>query len=390
MLTLSKSLASKSWNLILLIVFIAYTAYSYFHKSFDMGFRSTCLIGLTVGYYLLVPKQPKKNFMLLVLSEVFIIGVFISSYYNNKIEDLKISSIVLWPLLLTIAIAFGFTINRFIQNRTLKQAICTYLFLFLIIPASRKFGEGWFAVVTIISFFDAAIRFKKSAPPRKSFLYWSVICLLFLLPFLTFSEHPGLQLVLPVLILAMILSYFLIFSYNVTRKHYSFILLILFLSIVLWVAQENWAVYIYSRDNITPKKTPVMILKDRNGKTYLQENNYYYIYLFWSAHCGSCKKEFPYFEKLSHKLLNRKNVKFATVFLKFREADSLTFNYYSQNMNSNLAWLITDNSKIILDSLAQKGVPHLTIVDPENKILYNGFVRNRPWILINRIQSFVK
>jgi thiol-disulfide isomerase/thioredoxin len=390
MLTSLKISASKVWNLTLLFIFAFYTIYAYLHKSFEMGFRSTCLLGLTVGYYLLVPKQLKKNFMLFVLAEVFIIGVFICSYYNNKIEDLKISAIVLWPLLLIIAIAIGFTLNRFIQNRTLKQAICTYLFLFLVIPASRKFGEGWFAVVTIISFFDAAIRFRESSPPRKSFLYWSIFCVLFLIPFIFFSEHPGLLLVMPLIIIAMILSYFLIFSFSKAQNYFTLIFLVLSLSIVVWAAQENWATYIYSRDNVIPQKTPNMILKDRNGKMFLQENKCYYIYLFWSAHCGSCKKEFPYFEKLANKLQDRKHIKFVTVFLKYREADSVTFNNYSKDKNSSLMWLISDNSKIIIDSLVPKGVPHLTITDPGNKILYNGFVRNRPWIFINRAESFVR
>jgi thiol-disulfide isomerase/thioredoxin len=156
----------------------------------------------------------------------------------------------------------------------------------------------------------------------------------------------------------------------------------------IWIIQENYSIWHYSAGNSIPVDTVSITIYNKDKGIISENNNSTSVYLFWSASCSSCKKEFPYFSELALNYKDRKDIHFYTVLLEFNESDSVAFNREIRN-NSHFKWAYALNGKVLYDRLKMNGVPHITIIDSQNNIRYNGRVSNRPWLYINHPDRFL-
>jgi thioredoxin-related protein len=110
--------------------------------------------------------------------------------------------------------------------------------------------------------------------------------------------------------------------------------------------------------------------------------------LFWSAYCGRCAREYPEFSKLAHKFKERDDVEFYGVFISYSDRDSIYFNKVVKQ-KFEFDWVKAKNGEELFSDLKMAGVPHLSIFNKEGNVIYNGYVRDRPWILVKRPERII-
>ncbi|MBW6490271.1 MAG: hypothetical protein K0B15_03640 [Lentimicrobium sp.] len=205
------------------------------------------------------------------------------------------------------------------------------------------------------------------------------------------SEFSAFILTLPVIIIGGLLSYFTMnqLAKPSISKVSCFLLFfgLLVITPIIWVAQENYAYMHYSTFNTSPQYSYQINMYDLKGEPKRNDKNGISVYLFWSASCSKCKDEFPYFSDLALKYKIRDDINFYAVFVQFKASDSAYLIKETAN-KYEFEWSIIPEGQHIYDSLIQQGFPHLTIIDQDNKLLYNGIVCNRPWVYVNHPDRF--
>lgn len=276
----------------------------------------------------------------------------------------------------------------FLQNYRLP-IILTFI-LFALVPIAAKFGHGYTAITAIVAFYYSAY-FLSVSDKNYNLKHWAVVCIPFIIPYFFTSDYPRLQIFLPIIIFTMISAYFIfIRSYNYKENLYKYLfyLLVPFL-VVVWVAQENWAAFMFMQTNpVIKKQIPFVLKNNKNELLKTNPDNYNYYY-FWTSNCRNCKENFPRFIELSDKVKDRDDVDFYIVFIKFGLMDTVAYQRFAKD-NSNVNWLIAENSKEVWETYLKGGVPQMIIQGPGNELLYNGYVFIRPWIFVKRPLSFIK
>ncbi len=106
------------------------------------------------------------------------------------------------------------------------------------------------------------------------------------------------------------------------------------------------------------------------------------VIFFWSKRCKSCHEEMPFFSNLTEEYEKDSTTMFVAAFVSFEENDTM---YYETEIQQNYAfkWAWVCNSKQVMQNLNFNSFPHLTILNKEGEVVYNGIVSNRPWIFVN-------
>jgi thiol-disulfide isomerase/thioredoxin len=372
----------------LLIVLLSFIKFTFI---FDSILRVLILSGLFSGY-LRFNFKIGLNLLANILIPLALATTFL--LYFLIVKEAKFSfelALLLYgvPLL---AFGLGLFLRYLRFNSLYKKTILLGFIILFIFATSRRYGEGWFAVCTIISFILASVYLASYNPARPVIIANILFATVFIVPMLE-SELSGIMLTSPVIMVGGLMSYFTLLQ-MAKRTHTSFsrimpLLILLLLSPVLWVLQENYAMAHYSSYNNTPDSSVNIILLDKHGETIIENHGQTTVYLFWSATCSMCKKEFPHFSKLASRYQNRKDIKFYAVFLEFREIDTVVFNREIL-LDYDFEWAWIPQGKVLYDSLIMNGVPHISIIDKNNTILYNGKVSNRPWLYINHPNRFLQ
>lgn len=356
-------------------------------------FKLSILFGLCI--YLLFTQTINKAISFFNLLFLIVIPVFsyILSFLTST-QDLRAELLFLMPFMAIIGAIFGYGIKKLKILHEYKSAIFAALFLFLIQTSLRKLGEGNYASSAFIVYMFCGIYILNVRFCNK---YLSLI--LILLPFLFLNlivsffenDYTGFFLIFPVFLIATFILIFIKASPKTCFHQYfnfkkNFVLLLI--TILLWPIQENYASWLYSLQN--PK-----INNYYNFKLINSENELFYstqnkknVYLFTSAYCGSCNKEYPYYSELAQKYTSDSLVSFYTVYLSFRDQDSIFYHNLKHN-KFEFKWSTTRETEKIYSSLKMKGVPYLLIVSNKGDVLYNGYCRIRPWLYINNPQKFL-
>ncbi|MBR1514577.1 MAG: TlpA family protein disulfide reductase [Bacteroidales bacterium] len=111
---------------------------------------------------------------------------------------------------------------------------------------------------------------------------------------------------------------------------------------------------------------------------------------FWSSHCGNCHRELPHFSKLAAQYEGDTTKVFVAAFVSFNEeSDSAFYAYETQNESAH-TWAKVVDSKAIMQDLDFNAFPQLTYINKEGKVVYNGYLSNRPWIFAYSPRKFLK
>lgn len=373
-----------------LIFLLTFLLFDNFSTSTDSFLRFTILIGFMSGF--LRFHKFKLAAVILSLLTAILIPILLMIILS-AIKQIKLSylPLLLWPGVSLLSYSIGLLIKNLKVENAYKKAFILGILVLMIIAASRRYSEGSFAVNTVLSYVLASYNLSYTICKKSIFAIGLLIAtpLIFIL---IFSDRSGLILTLPTLMIAILLA---VYSFNLTFNNKGsyiniFIPLIIALvsSPVIWIIQENYSIWHYSASNEIPNNDVSISIYNKDKQIISENNTSTCVYLFWSASCSSCKKEFPYFSELALNYKDRKDIHFYAVMLEFNESDSIAFNREILN-NSHFKWAYAMNGKALYDKLIMKGVPHITIVDSQNNIRYNGRVSNRPWLWINHPNCYL-
>jgi len=357
-------------------------------------FKLAVLSGIALAYL-----QKKQIIPVKVLADLLIllgftsISLLISSFINQ--EQLRIESFLIIGIVIITGYVAGTLIRIIKVQEEYKTAFLFGLLILIIETESRRFGEGWFAAATLFSFCVGAV-IVTSMKARASI---SILWALFILPTLTlnliFGPLFGKLLVFPVLTIAIILSYFIIARLNPAgmslRRKIVFSILTILLISPSWILQENYSHWRYVSLN-PPIETPInynFITESGDTLSSADQKGKVVVCLFWSAYCGRCSKEYPEFSKLAHQFKERDDVAFYASFISFAGKDSVYFNNVAQQ-KFDFDWVKSRDGKELFNNLEMGGVPHLSIFDKSGNVIYNGWIRDRPWILVNKPERIIQ
>lgn len=373
--------------LILIVLFLAFYGFT---TGSDHFLRITILLGLLCGY-LRFNENQRQSWILHLIVATLLPFLFILSIAYFKQMHLSYQPLLLWPGISATAFGVGLIIRHLKTDQLYKRSFITGIILVFVFASTRKYGEGWFAMITTLSFVVASLNVS-SLKPSKPFAAFAILIATPLIIILIFSDMSGIIITMPVLLTAALLSY-LNFRQaanpvgNSFKRYLPFVIFIL-ASPLIWLLQENYAMWHYCSSNISPLKEVSVNIPDQRKDSIPVNHPQTKVYLFWSASCSMCKKEFPYFSSLAAKYKNRDDVKFYAVFLEFDKTDSIVFNREIRQ-DHDFDWAFLPDGMVLYDNLLMNGVPHITIIDNNNKILYNGRVSNRPWLFVNRPEAFI-
>lgn len=379
-------------NSILTLSLIIYAA-AYFLNLPLAILKSTIMLGLITA----MPwDKPWDRFgaikNLFILISLTTLSIIISSFFNQVQLTVKL---FFFP---GITIIIGYGIGALIKiikvQEEYKTAFLFGLLMLIIETEARRFGEGWFAAATLFSFSVGALIISGIKANAKIYVLWGLYIFPTLFLNLIFGTLFGKLLIFPILTLAFILSYFIMAGLNPAnmslRRKIVFSVLTILLISSSWLLQENYSHWRYISLN-QHIETPIhynFITKSGDSISSVDLKGKVVASLFWSAYCGRCSKEYPEFSKLAHQFKERDDVEFYAVFISFAGKDSVYFNTVAEQ-KFEFDWVTSRDGKELFTNLEMGGVPHLSIFDKESNVIYNGWVRDRPWIFVERPERII-
>lgn len=318
----------------------------YLIENKDIAFRFIGLLGLALFIPMLVllfvtwlpiKESFKKCFFLSVIP---IVILMITGRWGNAIQTT--STIISAIPLFWVAIK-----NEDKRTRLTDFVIFTVIFLVI----NQLFGHPAYTIF-----------------PSAFFLVCMVILLLF--SFLDAKEKTKNVLVLVVALFSIPISMigainsFVFFSTKMTEHH-----------------QEQ--------KNKTPFRFEY-IMKDKAGNVITSDDllGKNVAIMFWSERCASCHKEMPYFSDLAFEYESDTSKCFIAAFIAFDESDT-TFYIKECQQEFAFTWAKVIGSEKVMHDLEFNTFPHMTIVNKEGNVVYNGAVNNRPWIFVYNPRKYL-
>lgn len=111
---------------------------------------------------------------------------------------------------------------------------------------------------------------------------------------------------------------------------------------------------------------------------------------FWSSHCANCHKELPLFSELAAQYEGDTIKVFIAAFISFDEASDSAFYASETSRESAFTWAKALDSKQVMQDLGFNAFPHVTYINKEGNVVYNGFLSNRPWIFAYHPRKFLE
>lgn len=349
--------------------------------TFESFTRILILTGLFCGYFNLA-KNRKLSLLLRLLIPLLIATIFLLYFMISKGTKPGFLFFILLHGVALAAFGVGLVIRFLKINSLYKMAILQGFVILFIFATSRTYGVGWFAVFTLLAFVLTSIYLgshKPHKPLKASLILFSTVLLIPILE----SSTIGIANYVPITLMGGVFSYFTIdqmmkMDHSVIRR-FSPLIIFIIISPFIWLLQENYFHLLTPVKNDIPVETFQLSMLDKEGFQIQENQEQTSVYFFWSKTCGSCRKEFPYFSELALKYKNHDNIKFYSVLVEFKASDSIAFNYEIQN-DYAFEWARIPDGQAVYDNLIQDGFPKLTIIGKDKKILFNGFVKYRPWL----------
>lgn len=220
----------------------------------------------------------------------------------------------------------------------------------------------------------------KSTNPWLIFILFTVVYTLFLL----LGDYLFYLRILASSIVAMLLATLIAVSrISEKGKWISGILVIAAMTIAIAFLDKPFYNYLYSTTEegrleasvINDNLQPVLRLTKPDGTNITAETmrgKKVYLY-FWSRNCSQCHALMPMFSEMAESAKADTNKVFMAVYLPYKDDD---FSQYEETLLQHdyaFQWAATDTSNTIKQDLRFNGVPHLTILDENGAVVYNGY-----------------
>ena len=194
-----------------------------------------------------------------------------------------------------------------------------------------------------------------------------------------------------------ILSVLLIEALNISQKiKYLLLAILMLISIPLvFVGSTNLFTFLVANEMNSKVKQPfpfsyAFVTDDGDELTDVSLKGKNVAIFFWSSHCGSCHKELPHFSELAAQYEGDTTKVFIAAFISFDEASDSAFYASETSRESAFTWAKALDSKQVMQDLGFNAFPHVTYVNKEGKVVYNGLLSNRPWIFAYHPRKFLK
>lgn len=222
---------------------------------------------------------------------------------------------------------------------------------------------------------------------------------IFLLPTLlthVFGYFPFVAPRLLALVLSL-LAVMLIRALHVSRKAkaVTLVLLMIFSLPLSFLLSANLFTYLVANEYHSKVKEPfpfsyTFISKEGDTLTESNLKGKNVAVFFWSSHCGNCHVELPHFSELAAQYDGDTTKVFVAAFISFNEASDSAF--FEQETASDRAfiWAKALDSKQVMQDLSFNAFPHVTYINKEGNVVYNGFLSNRPWIFAYHPRKFLE
>ena len=193
-----------------------------------------------------------------------------------------------------------------------------------------------------------------------------------------------------------ILSVLLIEALNISLKTRYLLLafLMLFSIPLVFVGSMNLFTYLVAKEMNSKVELPfpfsyAFVTDDGDTLTDASLTGKNVAIFFWSSHCGSCHKELPHFSKLAAQYEGDTTKVFIAAFISFDEASDSAYYVSETSRQSTFIWAKALDSKQVMQDLDFNAFPHVTYINKEGKVVYNGFLSNRPWIFAYHPRKFL-
>ncbi len=354
-------------------------------------FRASLLFGFLVSVWneKFTLKDRLISYLLMIAAPIA--ALLIISYIHDI--ELTYKPILAWPGVLLLSAALGIGYIKLRMKRELKVSLFLSFLLLLVVPFFKKFNEGTYACLAMICYITAGLyvlNANKDKPLLAITYLFTPYFLVHLVDAIFGKNYTGFIIVLLPLIISIGLLLILIYRRYKKPLKLSFKTVISFILLLalIWPLQENYAAWIYSFNNPRTNDTFQFQLVNVDGETLNSSEKKVNVFLFTSAYCGNCYKEYPYFSELAAKYSIDSSVAFYATFIKFRDKDTTFYKELVKN-NYSFNWTMASESETVYSELKMEGVPSLLILTDENKILYHGYCHPRPWIFVNSPERLI-
>ncbi len=361
-------------------------------KDSAISFKASLLFGFLVSVWneKFLFKDRLISYLLMIAAPIS--ALLIISYIHDI--ELTYRPILAWPGVLLLSAALGVGYSKLKMKRELKVSLFLSFLLLLVVPFFKKFNEGTYACLAMICYITAGLYVlitNKDKPLLAITYLFTPYFLVHLAVPIMENDYTGFILYLPPLIVSIGLLLILISRHVVIPLKLSFkpVVSFILLLALIWPLQENYAAWIYSFNNPATNDTFQFQLVNIDGETLNSSEKKVNVFLFTSAYCGNCYKEYPYFSELAARYSIDSSVAFYATFLKFRDKDTTFYKELVKN-NYSFNWTMASESEAVYSELKMEGVPSLLILTDENKILYHGYCHPRPWIFVNSPERLIR
>ncbi len=365
----------------------------FLYGDFNLVLRACLVFGFLSYFPLNHFKKNDKNYLYLLLLLVPSIALFISSF-RFKVA-LTIKPVLLWTAVVVLGALLRYLYDLLKIKPVYKKALLGSFVMLLIIPLYRKLGEGTYAVMALLTYIIAGFLTIKAQ--SKNFyislaLLFGPYLLIHLLDAILNESIQGFLLILPIFVLSLLFVIFLFFTNKMiiaTTKRMVLLFIAIILLPLIWISQENYSNWLYSQNNRRMLKNHFQFTTSTDNQLVESSSNKISVFLFTSAYCVNCRKEYPYFSNLAKKYSANDEIGFYGIFLCLKEIDTLYYNKLIKQ-EFEFTWAMAHDSRKVYDNLGGDGVPVLLILDNEDNVLYNGYCHLRPWIFINSPEFIIK
>lgn len=181
-------------------------------------------------------------------------------------------------------------------------------------------------------------------------------------------------------ILALVVTTLLMSLKDRKKRRIALAISTIILLVIAWIFPINCRVFLFNYSDY--KKTQREIAEERIklDYTFFTENDTItsddmigkdVTMMFWSSHCGYCVKRYPALSELADEFSTDTTKVFLAVYLPDATNDT---SYYNQTIKNDYSfvWAFASDSQSIRNQLNFNGVPHLTILNGEGTVKYNG------------------
>ncbi len=399
---IKKTFVSKILLVVVLLLSIAYICSQLYRG--EMGehlfMSSAVFTGFFAGLFCLTVKRNIKKFVYLGLFAVLILAMTVCYIKGFNISDDNVGMFFLiLTLLNALCLYVPFLLTRLVDRINIRQiyknAAYASMFVIVIMTIVGVFGRDYNDTITIIVGCIAFLIITRDSTKKEKWVVFAIMSCIGIVMSAIFGT-PRLYLfhiISYTLSLLVICCISLVINAKRTKMICGAVISVIFATAAFctYDTTDRLVEILFDHPFDKPYKYDCQFVNTDNDTISLQSfEGKDVVVMFWSAWCGACKEEFPYFSDLANEYAGDTTKVFISAFLPHRDNDIETYYKFAEK-EYGFQWMHTvNNYESISRELDLNYVPYCIIVDKEGFVVYSGATNFRPEITILNARSFLQ